>query len=40
MPRFRKLVMRNCSALKDQTQAVGMVIENQDPPNFLVRAIC
>jgi len=34
MPRFRKLVMRNCSGLKDQTEAVGMIIENQNAMYF------
>ena len=34
MPRFRKVVMRNCSALKDQAEAVGMIIENQNAMYF------
>ena len=34
----RKLVMRNCCALKDQTEAVGMIIENQNATYFLVGA--
>jgi hypothetical protein len=27
--------MRNCSALKDQTEAVGMIIENQNAMYFV-----
>ena len=38
MPRFRKVVMRNCSALKNQTEAVGMVIENQNATYFFIGA--
>jgi len=30
--------MRNCSALKDQTEAVGMIIENQNTMYFLIGA--
>jgi len=30
--------MRNCSALKDQTEAVGMIIENQNATYFFIGA--
>ena len=30
--------MRKCSALKDQTEAVGMIIENQNATYFFIGA--